>query len=540
MALGADDVKAALADDAVAKEDVDAAAGHVRRKRDRAGLPGLLDDQRFALVVLRVQDLVLDAVPAEPSRELLALLDARGADEDRLSLVVALLDLLDDRVPFALLGPVDQIWQVPSDHRLVRRDLGDLELVDLEQLLRLGRGGTGHPGELVVHPEVVLDRDRRVGTGLALDLQALLRLDGLVQPVAPAAPRHEPSGELVDDDHLAVLDDVLLVLVIKGPRLHRVVEVMDGGDVPLVHVLYAEQLLRAPDAVLGEHDGVLLLLDDVVGLRLKLRGDARERVVGLAGVLGRRADDEGGAGLIDEDRVGLVDDRVVQAAPLHLVVQVHGHVVAEVVEAEFAVLPVRDVGLVRLAARDVAPVPVPGIDRLDLHRRVVDRALFMCDVGNRRSERVVDRRHPSRAGLREVVVRRDEVRPLAFERVGVEGQRGDEGLALTGPHLGDMALVQSETAHELHVEMSLPEGPLRGLADRGEDLGEDVVERFAFRQALAKACRALGELLVAPLLELRLELVDARGDLAELAKLAFVGVEQPADEAHGTAASCDR
>ena len=102
-----------------------------------------------------------------------------------------------------------------------------------------------------------------------------------------------------------------------------------------------------------------------------------------------------------------------------------------------------------------------------------------------------------------------------------------------------MALVQSETAHELHVEMPLPEGPLRGLADRGEDLGEDVVERFAFRQALAKACRALGELLVAPLLELRLELVDARGDLAELAKLAFVRVEQPADEAHGTA-SCDR
>src|SRR5207237_10219875 len=113
--------------------------------------------------------------------------------------------------------------------------------------------------------------------------------------------------------------------------------------------------------------------------------------------------------------------------------------------------------------------------------------------------------------------RGDHVRTLASESLGGDGQRGDEGLAITGPQLRDVALVQSETAHELHVEMPLPEGPLRGLADRGEDLGEDVVERFAFRQALAKACRALGELLVAPLLELRLELVDARGDLAELA-----------------------
>jgi hypothetical protein len=30
-------------------------------------------------------------------------------------------------------------------------------------------------------------------------------------------------------------------------------------------------------------------------------------------------------------------------------------------------------------------------------------------------------------------------------------------------------------------------------------------------------------------------LIDARGDLAKLTKLALVRVEQPADEAHGTA-----
>jgi len=62
------------------------------------------------------------------------------------------------------------------------------------------------------------------------------------------------------------------------------------------------------------------------------------------------ADDERGAGLVDEDGVDLVDDRVVVAS-LDLLVAAGGHaVVAEVVEAELAVRSIRDVALVLRAA----------------------------------------------------------------------------------------------------------------------------------------------------------------------------------------------
>src|SRR5256712_5711279 len=218
VALGADDVEAALRDDAGPQEDVDAAAGHVRRERHRAVLSGVRDDECLALVVLRVQDLALDAVSLELLREPLALLHARRADEHRLTLLVALRHLGDDGVPLALLGLVDEVVEVRPDHRLVRRDLRDLELVDLVELLRLGRGGPGHSRELGVPAEVVLDRDRRERTGLALDLEAFLRLDRLMQAVRPAAAGHEAAGELVDNDDLAVLDDVFLVAVVERLR----------------------------------------------------------------------------------------------------------------------------------------------------------------------------------------------------------------------------------------------------------------------------------------------------------------------------------
>ena len=56
--LGGDDVEAAELEHALAELDVDAAAGHVRRDRDRAGLARVLDDLGLARVLLRVQDVV--------------------------------------------------------------------------------------------------------------------------------------------------------------------------------------------------------------------------------------------------------------------------------------------------------------------------------------------------------------------------------------------------------------------------------------------------------------------------------------------------
>ncbi len=45
--------------------------------------------------------------------------------------------------------------------------------------------------------------------------------------------------------------------------------------------------------------------------------------------------------------------------------------------------------------------------------------------------------------------------PVPGKTVEVERQRGDEGLALTGLHLGDVALVQDDSAHHLDVEHPL-------------------------------------------------------------------------------------
>ena len=100
--------------------------------------------------------------------------------------------------------------------------------------------------------------------------------------------------------------------------------------------------------------------------------------------------------------------------------------------------------------------------------------------------------------------------PRLVMRVEVGGGGGDEGLALTGLHLGDVAEVQGCAAHELHVEVTEAERAAARLAHRGERLGQQVVERLAVRVALAQLDGLVLELLVGERVEVVFEGVDRR------------------------------
>ena len=141
--------------------------------------------------------------------------------------------------------------------------------------------------------------------------------------------------------------------------------------------------------------------------------------------------------------------------------------------------------------------------------------------------------HPLRVALSEVVVDRDDVHTLAREGIEVGGQRRDEGLALTGAHLGDVAEMEGGTTHELDVVVALPQGPPSGLADGGESLGEEVVKCLALLQARAVFPRESPQLLIAHRDEVVLDCVDLPGNAVESPKgLALSCAEDLVHDAH--------
>ena len=388
------------------------------------------------------------------------------------------------------------------------------------ELLGLGVGGAGHARAVPIELEVVLDRDRGHRLRFLLDRHAFLGLDRLVQAVGPLAAHHLASGVLVDDHHteLAVLvlgDHVVTIALVDGVCAHRLLEQVRHVHV-LAHVERADpgHALSLGDAGARDRGALLVELDLVVlgvtvALRLEL-GDGTTGIVQplaqlgllrgithvaqvalesggqraglghgvirlvprllaldevarqpigevIAGglVVGRAADDQRRARFIDEDRVDFVDDHEVTTL-LDLVLGALLHVVAQVVEPELG----------RGAVHDVAAVG--GL--LAIGRLHVDR----MDRARGQAERTEEGEGPVPVALHEVVVDGHDVHLVATHGGEVTRQRGDDGLAFAGLHLGDLALGEHDGPDDLHVEGTRAEGRLGHRVHRAHGLVERI------------------------------------------------------------------
>ena len=279
--------------------------------------------------------------------------------------------------------------------------------------------------------------------------------------------------------------------------LGRRVEALALGQ----QAVLAQQVLDALDADLGEHDGAGLLVLLVV-LGLEPRNHRVDPAIELGRILGGTRDDQRRARLVDQDRVDLVDDREVER-PLDHRVQPVLHVVAQVVEAQLVVGAVGDVAVVGDLALLVAEI--------------------MHDDADGEAEELVDPAHPFGVAAGEVVVHRHDMHALAGQRVEIDGERGDQGLAFAGLHLGDLARVQDHAALELDVEVTLAERALGALAHRGEGLGQQIVELLALLQTGTKLRGFAAQFVVGELHELRFECIDFRHGPVEAFDDAVVG-----------------
>ena len=222
-------------------------------------------------------------------------------------------------------------------------------------------------------------------------------------------------------------------------------------------------------------------------------------------VFGLAADDERRTGLIDQDRVHLVDDGVIQR-PLNPVVGLIDHVVAQVVKT---VLVVGAVGDVRV---------VSGLLVFTWQLRQVD--------AHRQAQEVVKLAHPLRIAGSQVIVHSDHVNTLASNRIQIRRQGRGQRFALTRAHLRNLPVVQGNTAGQLHIKVTHLHDPLGAFANHGKRLRQQSVQGFTSRTALTEVLRFGPQLVIAQTLQSSLQRIDALHRFAILLEQAVVATAE--------------
>ena len=76
---------------------------------------------------------------------------------------------------------------------------------------------------------------------------------------------------------------------------------------------------------------------------------------------------------------------------------------------------------------------------------------MLVNTINRESVELIERSHPLRVTLSQIVVDGDHVHTVAGQGIEEYGQGTHKGLTLTSGHLSDLTLMESDTTEELHV-----------------------------------------------------------------------------------------
>src|SRR6185369_15023935 len=416
-----------------AEKDVGTASLHVGGDGNHPLASGLSDNFSLFFVLLGVENIVRNTLFLQEFGKDFGFFDRNRTDKHRLALRMELLYLVYNSRELLLLGLVDDIREIRTQERPVRRDYDYFEVVALVELLGLGIGCSGHAGELCIHTEIILERDGGQGLVLILDDHPLFCLYRLVQAVRPAAPRHQTPGEFVDNHHLAVLDDIVDIALVHGMRPQSLIDMVEHDHVAgVVEIIDLQKSFNRRDSFFRKSGGLCLLIHgEIAGVSLPLSGkgicldlldlpflefgdDPVDDVILVRRLLGRARADQRRTRFVNKDGVHLIDYGKIERT-LYVIFQGELHVVAEIVETELVVSSVGYVGSVGLP-------PLVVIKSVDDH-------------SDGEAEKLVQSSHPLGVTLSEIIVYRYNMNPFTADPVQIGGKCCNQGLPLAGLHL---------------------------------------------------------------------------------------------------------
>ena len=141
----------------------------------------------------------------------------------------------------------------------------NVKAIDSFKFVLFGFGCTSHTAELCIHAEEVLEGDCGKSLVFTADDHSFLCFDCLVQAFVVSSANHDTAREFINDEHFAVVDDIVTVTLHHIVSLQGLLDMMiEFGVVYIGEVVKFEIFFRLLHALVGEHNRLFLFFNGEV------------------------------------------------------------------------------------------------------------------------------------------------------------------------------------------------------------------------------------------------------------------------------------
>ena len=180
--------------------------------------------------------------------------------------------IINNRMKLLFSCLIDDVIVIYSGNRSVGWNLNNIHSIYLTELFFLSESRTGHTRLLLELVKEVLECDCGKCSALTSYLNMLLCLDSLMKSVRETSSRHYTSCELIDNKHLIIGNNIILVAEHKIMCAEGKNHVMLYFKVRRVgKILKVEELLNLSCSLLGKVYRLILLTYHKVTCLLKAR-----------------------------------------------------------------------------------------------------------------------------------------------------------------------------------------------------------------------------------------------------------------------------
>ncbi len=256
VTLGANDGQTAFFLNAGSQFYVGTTSRHVGGYGHRARLTGFGNDFGLTLVQLGIQHIMLYFLPLQHTAQQLRYLYTCGAHKHGAPLIYKVDYFIDYGVVFFTNGLIHKVFTVVANHGFVGGNYGDVEFVDVPKFAGFGFGSTRHTRQLVVHPEIVLQRDGGIGLRGCFYLHVFLGFYCLMQPFGITTSLEDTSRLLVNNFYFVVHHHVFHITLEESVGLKELIHSVNTLG---FYGIVAKQFAFAFGLFLGRQAGVFQL-----------------------------------------------------------------------------------------------------------------------------------------------------------------------------------------------------------------------------------------------------------------------------------------